>query len=571
MRARHGLPSRGPVRAIALAVLAVGLLAGAARGTTITIINLDGANEGLNDTTHVAPVGGNPETRLGDQRLFVLRYAADVWESVLPSTVEIRVQAAFNALNCTATTGTLGSAGPIDAVRNFPGAPLGPNYLYHVALANRLAGSDQVPGSNDINTQLNSSIGLTGCLEGTSWYYGVDNNPGTNQFDLLGTVLHELAHGLGFSTTTNGSTGSYSGGFPHVYDHFLYDNALGLHWDQMTSSQRAASAKACDRLVWDGAYVIQHAPGVLGDKPILRVNTPPAIDGDYEVGTAAFGPPLTSSPLTQDIVLVNDGTGTTTDGCEALINGGAVSGKLALIDRGNCPFVQKVANAQNAGAIGVIIADNVAGCPPAGLGGIDPTITIPSVRVTLADGNTLKANLPGVNATLTRDPALIAGADAAGRPKLYTPSTFAGGSSVSHWDTSADPDLLMEPFLTPIGPDLVDLTRWHFADIGWFDGLTAVRESATGETRLMSSAPNPFARSTTIRTAIKTEAEVELSIYDLVGRRVAVLHRGVLPAGNHAFEWRGLDDSGHLLPPGIYLSRVRVGGVSEAARLVMRR
>jgi flagellar hook assembly protein FlgD len=68
---------------------------------------------------------------------------------------------------------------------------------------------------------------------------------------------------------------------------------------------------------------------------------------------------------------------------------------------------------------------------------------------------------------------------------------------------------------------------------------------------------------------MKVEGEAELSIYDLGGRRVAVLHRGALPAGNHTFEWRGLDGSGHRLPPGIYLSRVRVGGVSEGVRLVM--
>ena len=559
---------RGTLRAIGLAVLAAGFLAGAAAGTTITIINLDSAGEGLNDPTPVVPVGGNPGTTLGAQRLFVLQYAADVWESILTSTVEIRIQAAFNPLTCTATSGTLGSAGPVNVVRDFPGAPLA-GHWYHVALANRLAGSDQIPGSNDINTQLNSSVGQTGCLETSSWYYGVDASPGASQVDLLGVVLHEFGHGLGFSTTTSGSSGSYASGYPHVYDHFLYDNSLGLHWDQMTSGERVASANACARLVWDGAHVVSHAPGALADKPVLRVNAPPAIDGDYEVGTAAFGPSLTASPLTQDLVLVDDGTGTTTDGCEALINGGAVSGKIALVDRGNCPFVQKVMNAQNAGAIGVVIADNVAGCPPAGLGGVDPTITIPSVRVTLADGNTIKANLPGVNASLTRDPAFIAGADAAGRPKVYTPSTFAGGSSVSHWDTSADPNLLMEPFATPLGPDLVDLTRWHFADIGWFDGLTAVGEPLAAETRLLSSAPNPFAQSTTIRMAMKAEGEAELSIYDLVGRRVAVLHRGVLPAGDHAFEWRGLDASGHRLPPGVYLSRVRVGAVSEGVRLVM--
>jgi len=337
----------------------------------------------------------------------------------------------------------------------------------------------------------------------------------------------------------------------------------------MTAGQRVASAVACTRLVWDGANVVLRSQATLGDKPVLRVNAPPAIDGDYEVGTAAFGPPLTSSAPAQDVVLVDDGTGTATDGCEALINGAAVSGKLALIDRGNCTFVQKVTNAQNAGAIGVIIVDNVAGCPPAGLGGVDPSITIPSVRITLADGNTIKANLPGVNATLTRDPTLIAGADAAGRPEMYTPSTFASGSSVSHWDTSADPDLLMEPFATPLGSDPVDLTRWHFADIGWFDGLTAVGEPTARATGRLSSAPNPFAQSTTIQMAMKAGGEAELSIYDLAGRKVAVLHRGVLPAGTHSFEWRGLDDSGHRLPPGVYLSRARVDGVAEGARLVM--
>src|SRR6185436_1748102 len=148
--------------------------------------------------------------------------------------------------------------------------------------------------------------------------------------------------------------------------------------------------------------------------------------------------------------------------------------------------------AQNAGAIGVIIADNVAGCPPSGLGGVDPTITIPSVRITLADGNTLKANLPGVNATLTRDPALLAGADASGRVKMYTPSTFASGSSVSHFDVTADPDLLMEPIATPLAAGETDLTRWLLADTGWFRGLVAVGDPVAARTHLIGNAPNPF-------------------------------------------------------------------------------
>ena len=92
------------------------------------------------------------------------------------------------------------------------------------------------------------------------------------------------------------------------------------------------------------------------------------------------------------------------------------------------------------------MADNAAGAPPAGLGGTDPTITIPSVRITQADGNTLKANLAGLNATLLLDLTVRAGSDpAGGRALLYTPNPVQPGSTISHWDTIAFPNQLMEP------------------------------------------------------------------------------------------------------------------------------
>ena len=67
-------------------------------------------------------------------------------------------------------------------------------------------------------------------------------------------------------------------------------------------------------------------------------------------------------------------------------------GKIALIDRGLCGFTVKVKNAQDAGAIGVLVADNVGGAGRP-LGGVDPTITIPSVRIPLGIGNTIKGQL----------------------------------------------------------------------------------------------------------------------------------------------------------------------------------
>jgi len=141
-----------------------------------------------------------------------------------------------------------------------------------------------------------------------------------------------------------------------------------------------------------------------------------------------------------------------------------------------------VKNAQNAGAFGVIIANNAAGAAP-GLGGSDPTITIPTVSVSQADGVTLKAAVanavkygsrghPGsVVAALAFDTSRKAGADAAGRPLLYTPNPLVGGSSVSHWDVSAFPNLLMEPNInSDLTTTLVppkDLTVPLLKDMGW--------------------------------------------------------------------------------------------------------
>lgn len=149
-------------------------------------------------------------------------------------------------------------------------------------------------------------------------------------------------------------------------------------------------------------------PGVTAS--VVRINTPASIAGFYAFGAAQFGNPPPPSGLTGNVVIgidPADGAGPlTTDGCSPLTNGAAVAGNIALIDRGTCGFTIKVKNAQNAGATGVIIANTSAGAF-GGLGGADPTITIPSGMVTFADGNTLKANIATLNATL------LTGADTA--------------------------------------------------------------------------------------------------------------------------------------------------------------
>jgi hypothetical protein len=445
---------------------------------TITIVNGDAANVGFNDPTVVAPVGGNTGTTLGQQRINAFQAAADKWGATLTSGVTIRIAARWTALTCTATSAVLGSAGATEVFRDFPGA-LVAGHWYGKAETGKLFGADADPATADISANFNVNLGNAGCLTGVFFYLGLDNNHGGN-VDLVTVLTHEFAHGLGFQTFTNGSTGAQLAGFPSIWDDFLLDTSTGLTWTSMTNAQRAASALNEGHLVWNGANVATNVPIVLQKgAPALTATSPASVAGSYLVGTAAFGPALSSPGVTAEVMPVVD-TAPTGPGCLPLsaLNAAAVNGKIAIIDRGVCGFVVKVKNAQNAGAVGVLIADNVAGTPPAGLGGTDATITIPSVRITLADGNALKAALAtrsrshsGMFANLGVNLALFAGADAAARAWMYAPNPFQGGSSVSHFDISAFPNQLMEP---AINADLThevtppfDLTFMLLKDIGW--------------------------------------------------------------------------------------------------------
>lgn len=130
----------------------------------------------------------------------------------------------------------------------------------------------------------------------------------------------------------------------------------------------------------------------------ITVNSPGIIAGDYQVTTAAFGPSTTS--ITGDLVLADDGSSLPTEACNALINNTAVNGKIVVVERGNCTFVSKVLNAQAAGAIAVLVVNNVVG-PPITLGGDDLTVTIPSVMVSKEEGALIMQQLDnGVNVTI---------------------------------------------------------------------------------------------------------------------------------------------------------------------------
>lgn len=123
---------------------------------------------------------------------------------------------------------------------------------------------------------------------------------------------------------------------------------------------------------------------------LLRATQPASVAKQYTSVLAGFGPKLSKTPITGNLILVNDGTSTPTLGCNAFVNSSSISGQIALIDRGTCTFLEKIQFAQNAGAKAVIMINNVAGNPitMGGTGGSG--ISIPSIMITKADGDILK-------------------------------------------------------------------------------------------------------------------------------------------------------------------------------------
>ena len=144
-----------------------------------------------------------------------------------------------------------------------------------------------------------------------------------------------------------------------------------------------------------------------------------SVQGGATIGAALgefanFTPPITAAYTVT----------TPANGCAAITN--AVSGKIALIDRGTCDFTVKVRNAQAAGAVGVLIVNNVAGDPTAPAhNGTTPKPTIPAAMVGKVEGAAMKpagtATVDGTNPQeiLTANVDIIAGFSSRG-PAEFT-------------------------------------------------------------------------------------------------------------------------------------------------------
>lgn len=128
-------------------------------------------------------------TGFSEEAKKAFQYAIETWQSELHSDVTIRLGATWTSLE----NNFLATTRPTKLYRGFEDA-VQPTIWYPVALAEKIAGRDlNEKDANDIEISINGKI---------NWYYGTDGNTTPGHIDLVSVVLHEIAHGIGFSSSS---------------------------------------------------------------------------------------------------------------------------------------------------------------------------------------------------------------------------------------------------------------------------------------------------------------------------------------------------------------------------------
>jgi choice-of-anchor B domain-containing protein len=119
--------------------------------------------------------------------------------------------------------------------------------------------------------------------------------------------------------------------------------------------------------------------------------------------------------------------------------------------------------------------------------------------------------------------------------------------------------------------------RSSFAAIDEFEVLTSVTGVAewAGEVpdsySLEQNYPNPFNAGTTIRYSLPKRIRVRLKVYNVVGKEIRTLVDEVQQAGSHRIVWDGRDESGDLVPSGVYLYRLETSGFFRGYKMLLLR
>jgi MYXO-CTERM domain-containing protein len=423
---------------------------------------------GFSDATPVQPVGGNEGTTLGDQRRRALARALEIWGAALDSPVPIVVQATFPELNCTDNGAVLGQAYAWQFMRNLPGQA--ERTYFPSALADRILGRDLAAGMPDLAIELNASIDEADCEDVAGhWYYGFDGSTPDGENDLIQVALHELAHGFGFASTVDPRTGTsqFTSG-DDVFTTRIFDLDRNQRWDALSASERVTSASNVRRLAFDGENARTMSRGLLetGVPSLSLAPLPSGISLTRAVSDVELATNPAESPVSGPLVVANP-----SDACSSLLND--VRGAVVLLENSPaCRFPDSLAQLAAAGAVGavyLVAAPATSPAEPLDAYGYGSASSVRAVTVSSTTGRAIyeASKGPAITATLGGEAGAWLGADAEGRPLLFASEPGLPGSSLSHFDSLARPNLLMEAYVQGGSNHDVDLALAVLRDLGW--------------------------------------------------------------------------------------------------------
>ncbi|MGI9270780.1 MAG: S8 family serine peptidase [Woeseiaceae bacterium] len=240
----------------------------------------------------------------------------------------------------------------------------------------------------------------------------------------------------------------------------------------------------------------------------MEIKAPASIAGLYMAPEANFTPALTDvGPIDGSLVLVDDETDTGSDACESIVNADDVSGKIAFIQRGNCTFEIKLANAEDAGAVAMVVY-NLAGDPIV-MNGTAGAGNIPAVMIGQAVGNLILAEIDAaldVTVLLDKD--------------LFLTESDSGNAMASFSSRGQGPVLdILKPDVTAPGvnilagftPDAVNATQGE--DFAYLSGTSMSAPHVAGVAALLLQA-NPTWSPSAIKSALMTTARQNITLAD---------------------------------------------------------
>ena len=215
------------------------------------------------------------------------------------------------------------------------------------------------------------------------------------QLFYMNNVMHDFSYSYGF----NEAAGNFQeNNFSNLGKGNDSVNAEALDDASGDSSDNASFSSPPDGLNGGMNMFVWNR----GGSRVLFIEEPEALAGGLEVSRASFGGDIDSIPLTGEVAIATDGGLNGTLACNPIQNREEVEGKIVLIDRGTCFFVEKARNAQEAGAIAVVVCNFENSRTGMGAPDNDPgdDITIPLVMLTVGDCQTIKQNLDEIKLSM---------------------------------------------------------------------------------------------------------------------------------------------------------------------------